>query len=102
MYNSCAAAGSRGARAVPGAPTLRGASYLLEGEVPAAKVHELQQQLSAPTRGEGVLETALDRSSRSAARSRRGPGPSTTRWTARSTCSMCSGGSRVPALGSQP
>jgi ribosomal protection tetracycline resistance protein len=47
--------------AVPGAPTLRGASYLLEGEVPAARVHELQQQLSAPTRGEGVLETALDR-----------------------------------------
>jgi ribosomal protection tetracycline resistance protein len=47
--------------AVPGAPALRGASYLLEGEVPAARVHELQQQLSAPTRGEGILETAFDR-----------------------------------------
>jgi ribosomal protection tetracycline resistance protein len=47
--------------AVPGAPVPRGPSYLLEGEVPAARLHRLQQQLSAPTRGEGVLETAFDR-----------------------------------------
>jgi ribosomal protection tetracycline resistance protein len=47
--------------AVPGAPARRGPSYRLEGEVPAARVHELQQQLSALTRGEGVLETAFDR-----------------------------------------
>jgi ribosomal protection tetracycline resistance protein len=47
--------------AVPGTPVPRGSSYLLEGEVPAARVHELQQQLSALTRGEGALETAFDR-----------------------------------------
>jgi len=47
--------------AVPGTPVPRGSSYLLEGEVPAARMHELQQQLSALTRGEGVLETAFDR-----------------------------------------
>jgi ribosomal protection tetracycline resistance protein len=47
--------------AVPGTPVPRGSSYLLEGEIPAARVHELQQQLSALTRGEGALETAFDR-----------------------------------------
>jgi ribosomal protection tetracycline resistance protein len=47
--------------AVPGTPIPRGSSHLLEGEVPAARVHELQQQLSALTRGEGALETAFDR-----------------------------------------
>jgi ribosomal protection tetracycline resistance protein len=47
--------------AVPGTPARRGPSYRLEGEVPAARVHQLQQQLSALTRGEGVLETAFDR-----------------------------------------
>ena len=34
---------------------------MLEGEIPAARVHELQQQLPALTRGEGVLESAFDR-----------------------------------------
>ena len=47
--------------AVPGTPLPRGSSYLVEGEVPAARVHELQQRLSALTRGEGVLESAFDR-----------------------------------------
>ena len=47
--------------AVPGAPLPRGPSYQLEGEVPAARLHELQQRLSAPTRGEGVLETEFGR-----------------------------------------
>ena len=47
-------------RAVPRAPAMRGSSYLLEGEIPAARVHELQQQLPALTRGEGVLESAFD------------------------------------------
>jgi ribosomal protection tetracycline resistance protein len=42
--------------AVPGATTLRGASCVLDGEIPAARVRELQQQLPASTRGEGVLE----------------------------------------------
>jgi ribosomal protection tetracycline resistance protein len=48
-------------RAVPQVPALRGSSYLLEGEVPAARVHELQQQVPALTRGEGVLECAFER-----------------------------------------
>jgi ribosomal protection tetracycline resistance protein len=47
--------------AVPGAPVPRGRSYLVEGDVPAAQVHQLQQRLSALTRGESVLETAFDR-----------------------------------------
>ena len=34
---------------------------MVEGEIPAARVHDLQQQLPALTRGEGVLESAFDR-----------------------------------------
>ncbi|MGI8553318.1 MAG: GTP-binding protein, partial [Dehalococcoidia bacterium] len=45
--------------AVPQSPAIRGSSYTLEGEIPAARVHELQQQLPALTRGEGVLEWAF-------------------------------------------
>jgi ribosomal protection tetracycline resistance protein len=48
-------------RAVPQTPALRGSSCMLEGEIPAARVHELQQQLPALTRGEGLLEYAFDR-----------------------------------------
>ena len=48
-------------RAVPGAPVARGASYEIEGEIPAARVHELQQLLPGLTRGEGMLESAFDR-----------------------------------------
>lgn len=47
-------------RAVPRTPAVQGVSCVLEGEIPAARVHELQQQLPALTRGEGVLETAFD------------------------------------------
>jgi ribosomal protection tetracycline resistance protein len=47
--------------AVPHTPAPRGSSYLLEGEIPAARVHELQQLLPSLTRGEGVLESAFDR-----------------------------------------
>ena len=32
-------------RAVPQTQEMRGSSYTLEGEIPAARVHELQQQL---------------------------------------------------------
>ncbi|MFI0462522.1 hypothetical protein ACH347_00410 [Saccharopolyspora sp. 5N102] len=32
-------------RAAPGTTTMRGSSCLLEGEIPAARVYELQQQL---------------------------------------------------------
>jgi ribosomal protection tetracycline resistance protein len=40
---------------------MRGSSCLLEGESPAARVHELQQRWPALTRGEGVLECAFER-----------------------------------------
>jgi ribosomal protection tetracycline resistance protein len=45
---------------VPQTQETRGSSYTLEGEIPAARVHELQRQLPALTRGEGVLESAFD------------------------------------------
>jgi ribosomal protection tetracycline resistance protein len=48
-------------RATPQETTMRGSSCLLEGEIPAARVHELQQQLPGSTRGEGVLESAFER-----------------------------------------
>ena len=47
-------------RAVPHAPVLRGTVYILEGDIPAAEVHQLQQQLPGLTGGEGVLESAFD------------------------------------------
>jgi len=50
-----------GMSAVPDSQEMRGSSYVLEGEIPAARVHELQQQLRALTRGEGVLESAFER-----------------------------------------
>jgi ribosomal protection tetracycline resistance protein len=46
--------------AAPGVPEMRGAACWLEGEVPAARVHDLQQQLPGLTHGEGVLEAAFD------------------------------------------
>ncbi|MGH3159098.1 MAG: GTP-binding protein [Streptosporangiaceae bacterium] len=45
-----------GLRATPQTTGTQGAACLLEGEIPAARVHELQQQLPGLTRGEGVLE----------------------------------------------
>jgi ribosomal protection tetracycline resistance protein len=42
------------------APEVRGAACIVEGEVPAARVHDLQQRLPALTSGEGVLESAFD------------------------------------------
>jgi ribosomal protection tetracycline resistance protein len=48
--------------AVPRTQELRGSAYTLWGEIPAARVHELEQQLPALTRGEGVLlESVFDR-----------------------------------------
>jgi ribosomal protection tetracycline resistance protein len=46
--------------AVPRAPAMEGSLCTLDGDIPAARVHELQQQLPALTRGEGVLEWAFD------------------------------------------
>jgi ribosomal protection tetracycline resistance protein len=48
-------------RGVPLLTDRRGASYVVEGEIPAARVHELTQQLPSLTRGEGVLESAFER-----------------------------------------
>ncbi|MFE9020818.1 GTP-binding protein [Streptomyces sp. NPDC007808] len=47
-------------RAVPQSTETRGTSCVLEGSVPAAHVHELEQQLPGLTRGEGELESAFD------------------------------------------
>jgi ribosomal protection tetracycline resistance protein len=46
--------------AVPQTQEMRGSSCVLEGEVPAYRVHELQQQLPALTRGEGLVESEFD------------------------------------------
>jgi ribosomal protection tetracycline resistance protein len=48
-------------RAVPYTPVMRGSTCLLEGEIPAVRVHDLQQQLPGISRGEGVLESAFER-----------------------------------------
>jgi ribosomal protection tetracycline resistance protein len=48
-------------RAVPLAPAIQGPTGLLEGEIPAARVHDLEQQLPALSRGEGVLDCAFER-----------------------------------------
>ncbi|MFI9106183.1 GTP-binding protein [Streptomyces fildesensis] len=47
-------------RAVPQTSVVRGPSYVVEGEIPAASVHALERQLPSLTRGEGVLECAFD------------------------------------------
>jgi ribosomal protection tetracycline resistance protein len=47
--------------AVPGAPDVRGDLCLLDGEIPAARIHELEQRLPGLTRGEGVLDTSFAR-----------------------------------------
>jgi ribosomal protection tetracycline resistance protein len=43
------------------APELAGPACVLEGEIAAARVHDLQQQLPGLTRGEGVLESEFAR-----------------------------------------
>jgi ribosomal protection tetracycline resistance protein len=48
-------------RAVPEAPAIRDSSFTLEGDIPAASVHELRLELPRLTRGEGVLESGFDR-----------------------------------------
>ena len=47
-------------RAVPGAPVTDAGMCLLTGEIPAARVHELELMLPGLTSGEGVLETDFD------------------------------------------
>ncbi|MEU6761012.1 translation factor GTPase family protein [Streptomyces sp. NPDC046853] len=48
-------------RAVPHTQTARGTSYVVEGEIPAARVHELEKLLPSLTRGEGELESSFER-----------------------------------------
>jgi ribosomal protection tetracycline resistance protein len=48
-------------RAVPHAPARQGRSCILDGEIPAARVNELEQQLPSLTRGEGTADCAFDR-----------------------------------------
>jgi ribosomal protection tetracycline resistance protein len=61
--------------AVPEAPVAQGGGYVVEGEIPADRVHELQQELPALTSGEGVLESAFERYQPS-----RTQPPSRSRW----------------------
>jgi ribosomal protection tetracycline resistance protein len=62
-------------RAVPRGQTAAGPSAVLEGDIPAARTHELGQQLPALTRGEGVLESEFDHY-----QPVRGPYPVRARW----------------------
>jgi ribosomal protection tetracycline resistance protein len=48
-------------QAVPGTPSIEGTTTTIQGDIPAARVHELQQALPGVTRGEGVLECVFDR-----------------------------------------
>jgi len=47
------------ARAVPRTTITRGGTAELEGEIPAAKTHEVHRLLPSATRGEGAMETAF-------------------------------------------
>jgi ribosomal protection tetracycline resistance protein len=48
-------------RAEPHEPTISGASFTLQGEIAAARMHLLQQQVGSATHGEGVVELEFDR-----------------------------------------
>jgi ribosomal protection tetracycline resistance protein len=47
--------------AAAGSTEMRGATCVVHGEIPAARLHELQQRIPGLTRGEGVLESAFAR-----------------------------------------
>ena len=48
-------------RAAPHATTTTGSQFALDGHIPAAEVHRLQQRLRGLTGGEGVVEAQFDR-----------------------------------------
>jgi translation elongation factor EF-G len=83
---------AEGKKAIPRTATVRGSSCLLEGETPAAKVYDLQQQLPALTRGEGVLESAFDRYRPVSGVIPARPRSDQTLWTATNTCCTSSDG----------
>ena len=62
-----------------GAIPLATGAHGIDGQIPAARVHELQRRLPALTRGEGVLESAFDHYApvrgKPPARERTGPDP---------------------------
>ena len=47
-------------RAVPRESSVVGGAYRVEGDIPAGRVHDLEQQLPPLTRGAGVLEATFD------------------------------------------
>ncbi len=61
--------------AVPEVPVAQGSLGTIEGEIPAAAMHELQLQLRSLTRGEGVLECSFSHHEPV-----RGPRPTRPRW----------------------
>jgi ribosomal protection tetracycline resistance protein len=46
-------------KAVPYETTPQGASFVLEGDVPAAQIHPLTRLLPGVTHGEGLVETSF-------------------------------------------
>jgi len=48
-------------RAEPHEPAISGSSFALHGEIAAARMHLLQQQLGSATHGEGMVELEFDR-----------------------------------------
>ncbi|MBT2365988.1 TetM/TetW/TetO/TetS family tetracycline resistance ribosomal protection protein [Streptomyces sp. ISL-10] len=48
-------------RAVPRVSVVKGSSYVIQGELPAAEVHGVERQLPRLTSGEGVLESSFAR-----------------------------------------
>jgi ribosomal protection tetracycline resistance protein len=48
-------------RAVPAVTRTKDSWCTVEGDIPAARVHELRQQIPTLTRGEGVMESSFDR-----------------------------------------
>ncbi|TDV53761.1 elongation factor G [Actinophytocola oryzae] len=46
--------------AVPHSTTPAGVCQVIEGEIPAARVHDLERRVPSLTRGEGVLESSFD------------------------------------------
>jgi len=47
-------------RAVPLRSEISGTTAVVEGDIPAERVHALSQRLPTLTRGEGVLESSFD------------------------------------------
>jgi ribosomal protection tetracycline resistance protein len=62
-------------QATPLETSPHGPAYIVEGLIPAARVHELERELPSLTQGEGVVESAFDHYQLV-----RGPAPDRPRW----------------------